>query len=251
LKKKTGIIWCAIGLVLLGCALLAGAIVLRESALEKNPEVQTVEPTSTAPTIPTTAATTIPSVERKDEDFVRIADYIPSVYVDLKYATTDNFTGVAIYDFTEAYLRYGTVKKLMNAQAILQKQGYALKIWDAFRPPAAQFVLWDVCPDPAYVANPNGGYSSHSRGNTVDVTMVTSDGKEVKMPTGFDDFSAKADRHYEDCTPEETAHAQCLQEAMSESGFVPYTAEWWHFSDTDPYPVEDSFSPPAKDEMVD
>ena len=114
--------------------------------------------------------------EPADETLVTVTDYIPGIFVELKYATEDNFTGQVIYGFTDARLRYGTVKKLARVQAALLEQGYSLKIWDACRPVSAQFALWEVCPDPVYVANPNKGYSSHSRGNTVDVTLVLSDG---------------------------------------------------------------------------
>lgn len=68
-----------------------------------------------------------------------------------------------------------------------------MKVWDAFRPVSAQFRLCKVYPDSTYAANPNTGFSSHSRGNTVDSTLVYSDGTEMQMPTGFDDFSPTAD----------------------------------------------------------
>ena len=181
--------------------------------------------------------------EPENEAFVRVRDYIPEITVDLRYATADNFTGQVIYTFSDAYLRYGTVKKLAAAQETLVEQGYGLKIWDAFRPVSAQFVLWDICPDGRYVANPNKGFSSHSRGNTVDLTLVTSDGEDVPMPTGFDDFSAKADRDYSDVEEEAALNALLLEETMIEAGFKPYSGEWWHFSDTDPYEVEENFTP--------
>ena len=180
-----------------------------------------------------------------DDKLVRVADYIPDILIDLKYATADNFTGVVIYDFTDAYLRYGTVKKLAGVQEELRELGMGLKIWDAFRPAAAQFQLWEVCPDPAYVANPNTGYSSHSTGNTVDLTLAYSDGAEVQMPTGFDDFSLKADRDYGDCDEVSAENARLLEELMSRHGFQPYYGEWWHFSDSDPYAVETAFAPPV------
>ena len=104
--------------------------------------------------------------------------------------------------------------------------------------------MWEVCPDPAYVANPNKGFSSHSRGNTVDLTLVDTAGNEVEMPTGFDDFSAKADRNYADCTEAAAAHAQMLEILMEKHGFSGYSQEWWHFSDTYTYPVEENFAPP-------
>ena len=179
------------------------------------------------------------------EAFVRITDYLPEVRIDLRYATADNFTGQVIYDFTDAFLRYGTVQKLSQAQALLAEDGYGLLVWDAFRPVSAQFRLWEICPDPVYVANPERGYSSHSRGNTVDLTLVTLEGESVEMPTGFDDFSALADRDYSDVPEEAAAHARLLEDVMTACGFQPYAGEWWHFSDTERYPVEEEFSPPG------
>ena len=76
--------------------------------------------------------------EPEDDEYVLVKKYIPDIYVELRYATENNFTGVKIYDFTEAYLRYGTVKKLAQVQKELKQQGYSLKIWDAYRPFEAQ-----------------------------------------------------------------------------------------------------------------
>lgn len=195
-------------------------------------------PPSLEPTpAPEPAPVPTPPPEVPDEEFVRVPDYIPSIYVELKYATEDNFTGSVIYDFTEAYLRYGTVKKLAAAQEALQEQGYSLLIWDAYRPRSAHFALWEVCPDPVYVANPVTGNSSHSRGNTVDVSLVTADGGELELPTGFDDFSALADRDYSDVTDPARENAQILENAMSAAGFEPYWGEWWHYSDSVKYDV--------------
>lgn len=95
--------------------------------------------------------------EPEDDEYVLVKKYIPDIYVELMYATENNFTGVRIYDFTDAYLRYGTVKKLANVQKELKEQGYSLKIWDAYRPFEAQQKLWEVYPDPNYVANPANG----------------------------------------------------------------------------------------------
>lgn len=183
--------------------------------------------------------------EPQEDAFVRVLDYLPEASQELMYATDQNFTGQRIYDFTEAYLRYGTVKKLALVAAELEQQGLYLKIWDGFRPVSAQFTLWEVCPNPTYVANPNTGFSSHSRGNTVDLTLVDARGQEIEMPTGFDDFSALADRNYSDCTETAAANARLLQETMEKYGFSSYFGEWWHFSDTQSYPVEEIFEPAA------
>lgn len=173
-----------------------------------------------------------------DEDMVEISEFSDDIKIDLKYATTDNFTNTKIYDFERAYLRYGTLKKLLQAQEILKEQGYAIKIWDAYRPQSAQYKLWSVYPDSKYVANPNTGYSSHTRGNAIDITVIK-DSNDIKMPTGFDEFTSLADRDYSDCSDEAKANAKLLEEAMVQSGFVPYRGEWWHFSDSDEYnPLE-------------
>ena len=191
---------------------------------------------------------TDPAVEYpdpKDMVFVAVADYIPDILIDLKYAGTDNFTGQVVYDFSTAYLRYGTVRKLAAVQEDLRQLGLGLKIWDGFRPVSAQYKLWEICPDTRYVANPQLGFSSHSRGNTVDVTMVDEDGREVEMPTAFDDFSKKADREYSDCTQEAADNALILEALMEKHGFSGYKNEWWHFTDTVAYPVEETFLPGA------
>ena len=125
------------------------------------------------PEIPLETADPAPGTlpQPEPDDFVPVAEYLPQVWVDLRYATENNFTGQIIYDFTDVYLRYGTVEKLAQVQAVLEKAGYSLLIWDAFRPAEAQFRLWEVCPDPVYVANPENGFSSHSRGNSDRATL--------------------------------------------------------------------------------
>ncbi len=219
--------------------------IIRDATAEKNQETQA----------PRTAVENVAAEESgypvneteqtlvfpEKDSLVNVQDYIPDILVDLKYATTDNFTGQTIYDFTEAYLRYGTVERLRQAQDMLKAQGMKLKIWDAYRPVSAQFRLWEVCPDSTYVANPNKGYSSHSRGNTVDITLVCLDGTEMEMPTGFDDFSSRADRDYSDCGRVAAQNALLLENTMKQCGFKPYSGEWWHFSDQDSYSVEEDF----------
>ena len=178
--------------------------------------------------------------EPEDDEYVLVNKYIPDIYVELMYATDNNFTGVRIYDFTDAYLRYGTVKKLANVQKELKEQGYSLKIWDAYRPFEAQQKLWEVYPDPNYVANPADGMKKHNLGGTVDITMVAADGSVISMPTEFDDFSLKADRDYSDIEDEEAVkNVMILQNAMENNGFTGYQGEWWDYSDTVEYEAVD------------
>ena len=213
------------------------------------PVLVTIPETAAETTLPETVPTepetlpTLPPEPESDDVFVRVLDYIPTASQELRYATGNNFTGQVIYDFEDAYLRWGTVKKLMLVSRDLEELGLYMKIWDGFRPVSAQFVLWEVCPDPTYVANPTTGHSSHSRGNTIDLTLVDANGREVEMPTGFDDFSPLANRDYSDCTDAAANNAQLLEILMEKHGFSGYYGEWWHFSDTVSYPVEQVFEP--------
>jgi hypothetical protein len=137
------------------------------------------------------------------------------------------------------------VLKLMDVQKELREQGLKLKIWDAFRPISAQEKLWEAKPDPNYVSNPKTGTNSHSRGHTVDVTLVNAEGRELEMPTGFDEFSSFADRDYSDCTDNAAKNAMLLQEIMENHGFRGLQTEWWHFTENAEYEIDRVFDPGA------
>ena len=211
--------------------------------------LENVTDTVTSPQTPSSDMTIeepallLPLINPSDTDFVRVSDYIPDILVELKYSTDDNFTGQTIYDFQDVFLRYGTVMKLKAAAEEAKQLGLKLKIWDGFRPVSAQFKLWDIYPDDTYVADPNKGYSNHSRGFAIDLTLVDREGREVEMPTGFDDFSEKADRDYTDCTEIAATNARTLEQIMEKSGFSGYWGEWWHFNDIQRYDVETCFDP--------
>ena len=176
--------------------------------------------------------------------FVEVAQLIPDIEEDLRYATAENFTGAVIYSFRRAWLRRGTAEKLARAQARLKELGYRLKLWDAFRPLEAQYRMWEVCPDDDYVADPTrGGCSNHNRGSAVDVTLVTLAGQPVTMPTEFDDFTGAARRDAPCPDPAAQANSALLERVMTECGFQPYVGEWWHYADRDPYPLERDFCP--------
>ena len=167
----------------------------------------------------------------KDPDFMNVLAVDPNIIVDLKYATSDNFTHQVIYDFTTAVARTGTVKKLGIASRLLYDQGYRLKIWDAFRPVTAQAKLFSVVSDPMWVAEPNPNYS-HQKGVTFDLTLTDLDGHEVEMQSAFDDFTGKAKRSAPRTAIQE-ANYQRLDQAMTQAGFMGYENEWWDYRDTD------------------
>ena len=205
------------------------------------PETEPSEPV-TEPTEP--PEETYPPREPEDTDFVRIVDYIPTARVELAYATVNNFTGCRIYDFADAYLRYGTIRKLVKVSEELAEHGVGLIIWDGFRPAAAQAKLWEICPDPTFVSHPVTGKRTHCRGNTVDISVYDlKTGEDLPVPTGYDNFTAYADRDYGDCSEDAAANARLLEQIMEKHGFTPYFAEWWHFADTEEYPVDEYFNP--------
>lgn len=175
--------------------------------------------------------------------FVNIEEFVPNCIVDLRYATKNNFTGKEIYNFHNAYVRLGTAQKLKKVQNELDGEGYILVILDAYRPVAAQFVLWEAVPDPTFVADPFAGFSNHSRGNTVDITLANENGIFLEMPTAYDAITPLASRAYEGITDVAKQNALFLEEVMYAHGFTGYFHEWWHYEDAETYPVEHNFLP--------
>lgn len=181
--------------------------------------------------LPVQAAT--PAVAKSK--LVLVKDYSSEFVIDLKYATYQNFVGKTLYPSPTCVLTKGTLDKLIKANSIVKKQGYKIKIWDAYRPLSVQKIMWAATPNKNYVANPYRSGSKHNRGSAVDVTLVDKTGKELKMPTGFDDFTPKASPNYSGITAEQKKNLSILTNAMTAAGFRQISTEWWHFDDTD-YP---------------
>lgn len=167
---------------------------------------------------------------------VDISEVDSSILVELRYATTNNFTGKIIYPSARALLRRDVAEHLSEVQDKLHEQGLGLKVWDAYRPFSVQKKFYQMVPNDRYVARPteDGGLpvdgSKHNRGAAVDVTLIDlKTGREVEMPTLFDDFSRRAHRDYEGCSDEAKKNRKILEEAMKAEGFEPMPTEWWHF----------------------
>ena len=175
-----------------------------------------------------------------DSDFVDIQSINPRILIDIRYATTNNFVGRPVYPCAKCYLRRKVALKLDKVQQQLEKIGLGLKIWDGYRPLSVQKIFWELVPDPRYVAPPDEG-SKHNRGAAVDLTLVDKKGKEVRMPTDFDDFSVKAHLNYERLPKEVIYNRALLENIMRAHGFVPAQTEWWHYDDeeSEKYPIED------------
>jgi len=163
------------------------------------------------------------------EGFINIAQFDPNIRVELRYATTDNFTGQVLYDYKTCILKIDTAVKLLKVSEQVQKDGYFIKIWDGYREPQASWKLWNAFPDPNFVSNPDNG-DTHCRGTTVDLTIVDGNGNELAMPTAYDVFTADASGAQS--TGEALKNWQYLKRVMEQFGFTSYSGEWWHYNDS-------------------
>ena len=180
--------------------------------------------------------------------FAEIHTIIDDAVYDLRYYSPNNFTGNKIngYKAPRAYLTKEALKALSKAAADLRKQGYRLLIWDAYRPQKAvdNFVAWIKNPnDPGdktfypelqksdliagnYIATKSG----HTRGSTIDLTIIKKDGSFVDMGGTFDLFSEISHPNYKNLTKEQKKNRQILRSAMLKAGFKGISSEWWHFT---------------------
>lgn len=153
----------------------------------------------------------------------------PAIVLDIRYAMPNNFTGKVIYPQAGCYLREEVAYALGAVQKELAPIGLGIKVFDGYRPLCYQQLFWDIMPDERYVAHPQKG-SRHNRGAAVDVTLITlADGKELAMPSEFDDFSEQAHRNYATMDREAARNCKLLETVMAKHGFIGWYEEWWHF----------------------
>ena len=192
-------------------------------------------------------AATLPS------GFVYLTDVVPTIVQDIRYAKTENFIGTPIDGYINpiAITTKEAAIALNHAQTDLRRFGTSLKVFDAYRPQRAvdHFVRWakdlkdvrkqaEYYPQIAkqdlfredYIASKSG----HSRGSTLDVTLVSFDAKglaqELDMGTHFDYFDPRSWPEYSELTVMQRANRMLLQTVMEKHGFKPYPKEWWHFT---------------------
>jgi D-alanyl-D-alanine dipeptidase len=171
------------------------------------------------------------SMVRRDpgQMLVPVRDLAPGVVLDVRYATESNFMNEKLYPREAAFLRCAPARALAAVQRDLETRGLGLKVFDAYRPYAVTVRMWEKWKDPDYVADPSRG-SRHNRGAAVDVTLVDlRTGRELEMPTGYDDFTSAASSSYQEGSKEALKNRAILREAMERFGFVVLPSEWWHF----------------------
>lgn len=172
--------------------------------------------------------------------FVEVKSLDNTIVEDIRYATTNNFTGKIIYDCPKCLMRYGAAKDLVKAEKEFLTMGLRIKVFDCYRPHSAQYKLWEIMPNKNYVANPDMG-SIHNRGVAVDMTLVDSLGNELDMGTDFDFFGTKAFSIYTDLSAEVIQNRNLMWNVMHKYGFKEIKTEWWHLSHYScmRYPISD------------
>jgi len=164
-------------------------------------------------------------------DLVELVKLDPTIKLDVRYATTNNFLGTPVYTQARAFLERPAAQALVLANHQLRDQGYGLIIHDGYRPWYVSKIFWDATPDDKkkFVANPAEG-SKHNRGCAVDLSLYDlKTGEEVQMPSGYDEMTDRAYADYPGGTADERARRALLREAMEKQGFKVIPDEWWHF----------------------
>ena len=175
-------------------------------------------------------------------DLVELVKLDPTIKLDIRYATKNNFLGKKVYKEPRAFLQRPAAEALVRANQKLRPQGYGLIIHDGYRPWSVTKAFWDATPadKKIFVADPAKG-SRHNRGSAVDLSMFDlKTGMTVKMPGEYDEMTERSHINYECATPEAKRLREMLRAAMTSEGFAVYEPEWWHydFKDWKEYPIQ-------------
>jgi zinc D-Ala-D-Ala dipeptidase len=177
----------------------------------------------------------------RQPELVELVKLDPTIKLDIRYATANNFLSTPMYSQARAFLQRPAAEALLRAHHALRAKGYGLLIHDAYRPWYVTKMFWEATPDDKkiFVANPAEG-SKHNRGCAVDLTLYDlKTGTAVQMPSGYDEMSPRAYADYPGGTPEQRERRAVLRQAMEREGFTVYPQEWWHFDykDWKQYPI--------------
>jgi len=167
----------------------------------------------------------------KPTDLVELTTLDPSIQLDIRYATTNNFLGTALYSQARAFLQRPAALALLRVQHALASEGYGLLIHDAYRPWYVTRIFWDAVPSEQhwFVADPSQG-SRHNRGCAVDLTLIDlKTGHEIAMPSLYDEATERAYPSYTGGSAEQRHMRDFLRQHMEAEGFTVYEFEWWHF----------------------
>ncbi len=164
-----------------------------------------------------------------DTSVVPLVSVDSTIISDVRYATTNNFTGKILYPIDRVFIRKVVGEALSKANKdFWRNYNLRIKIFDGYRPLSVQKKMWEIFPDDRYVANPASG-SRHNRGAAVDITIIDSAGSELEMGTEYDNFTEKAHYNYQDLPLKVKENRILLRNTMMKYGFDGIETEWWHF----------------------
>jgi|SRR5579864_545900 len=177
----------------------------------------------------------------RNPELVEVVKLDPTIHLDIRYATSNNFLSTPMYRQARAFLQRPAAEAVVRANQALKAHGYGLLIHDAYRPWYVTKMFWEATPEDKriFVANPQEG-SRHNRGCAVDISLYDlKTGEAVKMPSGYDEMSERAFADYAGGTSAERQRRDLLRQAMEKEGFAVYPPEWWHFDyqDWKLYPI--------------
>jgi len=164
-------------------------------------------------------------------DLVELIKLDPTMKLDIRYATSNNFLGHPVYKEARAFLQRPAAEALVKVNRALRKKGYGLLIHDGYRPWSVTKVFWDATPEDKkqFVADPSQG-SRHNRGCAVDLSMFDlKTGQPVAMPGEYDEMSERSHIEYKGGTERQRHLRDMLRSAMEAEGFAVYEPEWWHY----------------------
>ncbi len=160
---------------------------------------------------------------------IDIEKFIPGLFIDVRYASENNFAKTKFYESQKIFLRLPGAVALKKIQEELLQQNISLKIFDAYRPYSVTEKMWEFVHDARYAADPKTG-SRHNRACAVDVTLIDLQTKnELAMPTPYDDFTEKAHHDYNDLSETVLKNRELLKTIMIKYGFESLDSEWWHY----------------------
>ena len=174
-------------------------------------------------------------------DLVELVKLDPTIRLDIRYATKNNFLGRPVYKQARAFLQRPAAEALVRVNQALRKEGYGLVIFDGYRPWSVTKIFWDVTPEDKkiFVADPSQG-SRHNRGCAVDLSMFDlKTGLLAKMPSEYDEMTERSHSNYGCGTVDSKRLRDKLRAAMEAEGFSVYEPEWWHYDykDWKEYPI--------------
>jgi zinc D-Ala-D-Ala dipeptidase len=180
---------------------------------------------------------------KREARLVELITLDPTIKLDIRYATDDNFVGRKVYPEARAFLQKPAAKALLEVHQVLKKQGLGLVIFDGYRPWSITKLFWEVTPEDKrkFVADPAKG-SKHNRGCAVDLSIYNlKTGRLLDMPSGYDEFTDRASPKYTGGTDLQRANRELLRKLMEAHSFAVNPNEWWHFDykDWEKYAIYD------------